>query len=29
MSMRSIGFYLTWNLGSLQSKLGNVLGDEL
>ncbi|NKD76844.1 glycosyltransferase [Haematospirillum sp. H1815] len=27
--MRRIGFYLTWNLGSLQSKLGNVLGDEL
>lgn len=29
VSMRTIGFYLTWNLNSLQTKLGNVLGDEL
>ena len=29
MSIESIGFYLKWNLGSLEAARGNVLGDEL
>lgn len=29
INMRKLGFYLIWNLGSLQGRHGNVLGDEL
>jgi spore maturation protein CgeB len=29
MNIKHIGFCLTWNLGSLERKQGNVLGDEL
>jgi len=29
MSVHRIGFFLAWNLGSLESKQRNVLGDEL
>lgn len=28
-NISKIGFYITWNIGSLGSKVGNVLGDEL
>jgi len=29
MNIKTIGFYLNWNLGSLDAPQGNVLGDEL
>lgn len=29
MPIKSIGFYVKWDLGSLQSRRGNVVGDEL
>jgi spore maturation protein CgeB len=29
MKLLKIGFYITWNMGSLERKAGNVLGDEL